>query len=411
MLADNRQRDWESRLREALERQDRQALLQLLNEIHAADLADLFLELDEPEQIIVLEALSDEQAATLLDELDPRDQADVLDLITVERASDILEEMPSDEAADLLGELSTEEADALLGRMEPESADDVAELMRYAEDTAGGLMAKEFVRVEPEQTVAEVMTLLRAHHDDAEMIYNLFVLDEDDRLLGDVTLRTLIVSDPDAIMAAIMAREVISVPVEMPQEDVAELVRRHDIFALPVLDQEGRMLGIITVDDIGDVVQEEAAEDLLEMSGGEEEDAAVSPGWRGGRTGALAVAGGLICAGLIWQFAGTFSDWNDIALLLPLLLLLGITAGGLAALAMDRAVESTVERHQLARVFIRELLTGGMLALLSGLIAAAVIMILRTRHDAGLVALPLALGVWSSSIAGALGALSLRNRG
>jgi len=409
------QHDWEDVLYSALVQRDREGIAQAVEDVHAADLAEYFLELDEPNQIVLLDALSDEQAATLLDELAPDEQADVLDLLPIERTSDILDEMPPDEAADLLAELPTAEANALLERMEPEQADDVAELMGYPEDTAGGLMTKDFMTVSPDETAAEVISRLRAHHGDAEMIYYLYVLDEDERLLGEVTLRDLIVCPPDTLLSKVMRREYPSVAVDQPEDEVAEIVRRHDLLAVPVLDAEGRLLGIITVDDIGDVVQEAAAEDVLESGGGttpaeEMRPWAGLPGWR---TGLLALAGGLLGAGLIWFFAGLLrGDWKDVGLLLPLVLILGIFAGNQAALAMDRAYESAVERRQLARVFLREVLAGLALAIIGGALAAAVIFILHfNRARLTTLAIPAALGLWTAAVAGALGAVALRRGG
>ncbi|MHB0936544.1 MAG: magnesium transporter [Armatimonadota bacterium] len=409
------QREWEEALYSALVQRDREGIAQAVEDVHAADLAEYFLELDEPEQLILLDALSDEQAATLLDELAPEEQAEVLDLLPIERTSDILDEMPPDEAADLLAELPTAEANALLERMEPEQADDVAELMRYPEDTAGGLMTKEFLAVGPDETAADVMSRLRAHHDDAEMIYTLYVLDEDERLLGEVTLRDLIVCPPDTPLTKVMRREYPSVAVDQPEDEVAEIVRRHDLLAVPVLDGEGRLQGIITVDDIGDVVQEAAAEDVLESGGGtppaqETRPWSGLPGWR---TGLLALAGGLLGAGVIWFYANLLSEaWKDVGLLLPLVLILGIFAGNQAALAMDRAYESAVERQLLARVFLREVVAGLALAFIGGLLAAAVIFVLHfNRAEVTALSIPAALGLWTAAIAGALGAVLLRRQG
>ena len=408
------QREWEDALYSALVQRDREEIARAVEDVHAADLAEYFLELDEPQQMVLLDALSDEQAATLLDELAPEEQAEVLDLLPIERTSDILDEMPPDEAADLLAELPTEEANALLERMEPEQAGDVVELMRYPEDTAGGLMTKEFVAVSPDETAAGVISRLRAHHDDAEMIYTLYVLDEDERLLGEVTLRDLIVCPPDTLLTKVMRREFASVPIDLPEEEVAEIVRRHDLLAVPVLDAEGRLLGIITVDDIGDVVQEAAAEDVLESGGGTPvEDTRPWMGLPGWRTGLLALAGGLLGAGLIWFFADRLrTAWKDVGLLLPLVLILGIFAGNQAALAMDRAYESAVERRQLARVFLREVVAGLALAIIGGLLAAAVIFVLHfDRAEVTALAIPAALGLWAAAIAGALGAMALRRGG
>lgn len=398
----------------ALVQRDREEIARAVEDVHGADLAEYFLKLDESQRMILLDALSDERAAMLLYELAPEERAEVLDLLPIERASAIFDEMPSDEAADLLAELPTAEADALLERMEPEQADDVAELMRYPEDTAGGLMTKEFVAVSPDETTADVIGRLRAHHDDAEMIYTLYVLDEDERLLGEVTLRDLIVCPPDTPLTKVMRREFVSVPVDLPEEEVAEIVRRHDLLAVPVLDGDGRLLGIITVDDIGDVVREAAAEDVLE-SGGETpaEDARPWKGLPSWRSGLLALAGGLLGAGLIWFFADRLRGaWKDVGLLLPLVLILGIFAGNQAALAMDRAYESAVERRQLARVFLREVVAGLALAIIGGLLAAAVIFLLHfNRAEIAALAIPAALGLWTAAIAGALGAMALRRGG
>ena len=415
MPTTDRQQQWEQKLQAALTDPRHDLLVSVLAEIHAADLAELFPDFEEEEQQRILESLSDESAAELLDELDPTDRSKMLDQLPLERASDILEEMPSDEAADLLSELPPHEVDELLQRMEPELADDVTDLLRYPEDTAGGLMVKEFVHVTPEQTVEEVLSLLRRHHDDAEMIYYLYVLGDDDRLLGIFTLRKLIIVSPEATMADIMQREFVSVPVDMPQDEVAEAVRRHDLLAVPVLDPDGRMLGIVTVDDIGDVVQEEAAEELLEMSGSAEEEESPRPWFsaRGWRSGLLALAGGLIAAVVIWLLSRSISAGSLSAILLPILLVLGITTGSQAALAMDRAYDNAVERQQTGRIFLRELEAGAILACLGGVLAGLLAFLTMGHHvtDAVAIAVPMAVGLWVAAICGALGALIVRRRG
>lgn len=397
-------------------RGDAAALGELLEDIHAADLADVFIELDEPEQIAVLEALTDEQAAELLTELEPEDQAVMLDQLTVERTSDLLEEMSSDDAADVLAELPDAEVDALLERMEPEAADDVAELLRYSEDTAGGLMAKEYAHVAPEQTVAETLALLRDHYADAEMIYEIYVIDEDERLLGVVTLRQLIAHQPDAVMSDIMSREFMSVTTDMPEEDVADVVRRHDLLAVPVLDEDGRMQGIVTVDDIGEVVQDAAAEDLLEMSGGEEVAEAPRGAWLrrpAWRTGLIALAGAVLIAAVMWAFKGQLGLLPGVAALLPLLLVLAISAASQAALAMDHAYAHAVESRQLGRIVLREIYAGAGLALIVGVLAVTLLLVLPPHHlgSALHTALPLVVSLWAASLIGIIGAAIVLRRG
>ncbi|MEI7833383.1 MAG: CBS domain-containing protein, partial [bacterium] len=197
----------EEHLTTELVRGDSPMLRELLGKFPAPDLAELFPDLEEAAQTTMLNVLDDETVAELLAELDPSDQEIVLSLLSASRTQDVLEEMYSDDVADLLSELPEEHAEALIEQMEQDVAEDVSELLRYDEDSAGGLMAKEYVTVPPELTVTDALAMLRHHHDDAELIYELYVISEDESLLGIVSLHTLIVSPADAEMADIMEHE------------------------------------------------------------------------------------------------------------------------------------------------------------------------------------------------------------
>jgi magnesium transporter len=402
---------WPTHLREALAAGERAPVEALLAQAHPQDLAETFPDLSAEGQGVVLDILDDAAVAELLAELEPDDQQRVLELLPVERATDIIEEMFSDDAADLLADLPTDEADALLERMEPDAADDVAELMRYREDTAGGLMAKEFVRVGPEDTVEDALALLRTESGEAEFIYHLYMLDEEERLLGLVTLRRLIISDPSTSLADIMAREVIAVHPDDNQDAVADLVRRHDLLAVPVLDDDGRMVGLVTVDDIGDVVQQEATEDLLEVGGGGETDTAPNAArhWRGWHTGLTAMGGAALVGVMLvasWQagrHAGATYVW------LPLVLLLALLAVGQAALALVRAWEHDIEQREAARIAWREVAVGLAPAAL-GAAVAAITLGRRAQPDAWPIGFGIFLAVWLAAIIGAMGAWQVLRR-
>jgi len=420
MSSEQQKAAWKARVNAALADGDSISVQALLEDAHATDVAEVFLELDDEEQQALLEMLDDEQTAELLVELDTEDRAELLDQLPAERASDVLEEMFSDDAADVLSELPSQEANDLLERMEPEMADDVAALLRYPDGTAGRLMATEFVRLRPDDTVNAVLSAMHQHADDAEMIYYLYVLDDDDRLLGSVNLRQLIICDPAQTMAEIMNREYVSVATDTPQERVAEVVRRHDLLAVPVLDEEGRMHGIVTVDDVGEVVEEEGADALLEVSGTADSESTVRPvaQWRGWRSGVLALGGGLLASALVWVLARHVTHLTQVIVLLPLLLVLGITGSSQVALAMDNAYESPVERNYVPLIFLRELLAGAALACIGALLAGGLILVLN-RHlsitaaivPAIAVAVPMFLGLWIGAIAGAIGASIVRRRG
>ncbi|MCA1595990.1 MAG: CBS domain-containing protein, partial [Chloroflexi bacterium] len=241
--------------------------------MHAADLASLLEEMDAPRRHAIFACLDNASAAALLDELEPDLRAELLAPLSLDRASDIVEEMPADEAADLLNELPEARADAILGAMETDDADDVRELLDYESDTAGGQMTTEFIAVDESLTVDETIRRLQELAPEAETIYYLYVLGEDDRLVGVVSLRSLIISDPQARVSDIMSRRVISIGADADQEEAAELIARYNLVAVPVLDEAGRPIGIITVDDAVDVIDEETSEDFYELAGsGEESD-------------------------------------------------------------------------------------------------------------------------------------------
>jgi CBS domain-containing protein/sporulation protein YlmC with PRC-barrel domain len=225
-----------------------------LDKLHPADLADLIEVLDYKKRTDFIEDLDVETAAEAMAEMELDTQKEIIEQIDSQTASDLLEEMPPDEAADLLGELSEEKADELLNLMEPEEAQDVRELMEYEEDTAGALMTTEFIALSPGISVAETFPLLRKLAAEAETIYYIYLLDEDETLQGIVSLRELLIAEPEARLSSIMQTRVISALPDATHELVTELIDKYALLALPVVDKTGRMLGIITVDDVLDLL-------------------------------------------------------------------------------------------------------------------------------------------------------------
>lgn len=218
--------------------------------LHPADIAEIIEELDHNERPEFINTLDDQTAAEALGEVDIETQVNIIENLDSERASRILEEMAPDEAADLLGELTQEKSDELLNLMEPEEAEDVRELMEYPEDTAGALMTTEFVSFTFTATAQEAIDILRAEAPSAEIIYYLYVLDEQEKLLGVVSLRDLIIAKPLTALGEIMQDRVITVLPGDDHRDVLDTIAKYDIIAVPVTDKEGHMLGIITVDDV-----------------------------------------------------------------------------------------------------------------------------------------------------------------
>jgi magnesium transporter len=222
--------------------------------LHPADIADIVEDLGARERTAVFESLTEEVAADTLEEMELEDQVSIIEHMDLERASDILEEMPPDEVADILADLPEERAQEILRRMEREEAEDVEELLAYDEDTAGGLMTTEFVAVSDELTAEECIAALRRLEPDAESIYYVFVVDADEHLQGVLSLRDLIVAPPERPIREIMIRDVVGVQPETGQKEVAAVISKYNLLAVPVVDEEHRLQGIVTVDDALDVV-------------------------------------------------------------------------------------------------------------------------------------------------------------
>ncbi|MBA2315845.1 MAG: magnesium transporter [Chloroflexi bacterium] len=225
-----------------------------LAELHPADLASIIDQLAPRDRAGVLASLDDEQAADAIEEMEPDTQVEVLEDLEPERAADILEEMSPDDAADLVADLSDEAREEILALMERDEAAEVQELLGYPEDSAGGIMTTEFVAVPASLTAGQTIDRLRELEPNAETIYYVYVVDADDRLVGVLSLRDLIVARPETLIAGVMIPEPVAVGVLADQDEVAQVVARYNLLAVPVVDLDGRLAGIVTVDDAMDAI-------------------------------------------------------------------------------------------------------------------------------------------------------------
>ena len=225
-----------------------------LAELHPADLATIIDQLSRNDRVGLIESLDDEAAADAIGEMEPEVQVDILEDLQPERAADILEEMDPDEAADLVADLSEDTREEILGLMEKDEADEVQELMTYPEDTAGGIMTTEFVAVPADLTAGQTIDRLRELEPNAETIYYVYVTDADGRLVGVLSLRDLIVAKPNTPISGVMYDEPVAVRTSASQEEVTEVVARYNLLAVPVVDDQGHLEGIVTVDDAIDTL-------------------------------------------------------------------------------------------------------------------------------------------------------------
>ena len=229
-----------------------------LARLHPSELADIISELSARDGARIVASLDDETAADAFEHLDADTQQSLIEDIGDERAADIIEEMDADDAADLLGELDEDQRADLLARMDDRAyADELEELVEYEPDSAGGLMTTDFVWIYAHRTTAATIGKIRELAPESEFIYYLYVTDERRKLLGTISLRTLLLALPTAFIHKIMDTDIVSVSPQTSSEDVAATIARYDLLAVPVLDDAGRILGIVTVDDAIDTIMPE----------------------------------------------------------------------------------------------------------------------------------------------------------
>jgi magnesium transporter len=225
-----------------------------LARLHPSDLAEIISELSSHEAAAVVGQLDDETAADAFEHLDPETQKTLIEDIGTERAADIIEEMDADDAADLLAELTEERQSELLAEMNVYTAGELRELVKYPDDTAGGLMTTDYVWIYPHRTTEATIRKIREIAPVSEFIYYLYVVDKDDHLLGTLSLRTLLLSLPTAFIERIMEEDLVTVAPDTPAVEVAATIAKYDLLAVPVVNENGRMLGIVTVDDAIDAI-------------------------------------------------------------------------------------------------------------------------------------------------------------
>ena len=251
-------------VQEAFAAEDLNTLRLILNDHHPADLADLFRHLDDEEQPVALQTLAEPLAAAVLAEMDADVLREVAEDIPADDLSGLVDEMAPDDAADVLGDLSEEQSAEVLDLLEGEEAGQVRELLAHPEDTAGGLMTSRFIAVSEDMSAAQATEQVRAWAEDE--VFYLYLIDQEGLLSGLVPLKRLLLAAADVPVGILANRSPIAVRSDMDQEEIAYIFAEYDLLVLPVVDDAGRLVGVVTVDDIFDVIEEETTEDMYEMA-------------------------------------------------------------------------------------------------------------------------------------------------
>lgn len=404
------------RLRDALAIGDPGGIVTAAARLPSVELADLLPDLPPAHLSLLLRVLGDEQVARMVAEVDPSVAARMLLRLSNAEAADILEEMDPDDATDVVEELEPEQAESILVEMETEEAADIRELLAYPGESAGGIMTPEFVAVSPSLTVDETLTYLRAAAEEAETIYYVYAVDEQDRLIGVLNLRDVVLSPGDRPIEEIMHRGVVSVPAAADQEEAARLLMEYGLLALPVVDGDRRLLGIITADDVHHVLQEEATEDIARLGGSQPLE---EPYLRTSVLGLfrkrigwlllLFVAEALTTATLS-HFEHAMQSVVALSFFIPLLIGTGGNAGSQTVTTVVRAMAiGEVGFGDLLRVVSREAVLGAMLGVVLALAVLVRAFTMGAAPEFGLtVALSLVAIVLLGTTIGALLPLVLR---
>jgi magnesium transporter len=232
---------------------------QMLSELHPADIADIISQVSHKEGATFFKDLDVDVAAEALSELKPETQVDIISEMDTDKAADIIEEMPPDEAADIISDLPVDMAKEILDSIEKEEAEDIQELLNHEEDTAGGLMTNVFIAYPPDTTIKEAIEKLRKDAETIETVYYIYIIDVNEKLIGVISLRDLLLANLDAKLSDIMATKLKTVTPETDEMEVAGIISKYNLLAIPVIDTEGFILGIVTIDDIIDRILPPAA--------------------------------------------------------------------------------------------------------------------------------------------------------
>ncbi len=247
-------------------------IIDLFSSLHPADIADLIDNLEEQEKIHLFSLLDVEKASEVIPELSDASREQILEDISDKKLTEIIDEMDSDDAADVIAELSEDQARTVLDGIEPDESRGLKNLLKYEEDTAGGIMQSELVSVHSNATINNALSAVVQASDEIENVYNVFVVNRDEKFVGAIPLQRLITSKRNSPVIEAIDKAIPSVNVDVDQEEVARMFEKYDLVDLPVVDSNNKLLGRITVDDIVDVMEEETSEDIYRIAGLDEDD-------------------------------------------------------------------------------------------------------------------------------------------
>lgn len=359
---------------QAIEREDAAFITASLEGVDPADISLLLDEVDVEKTRYVMGVLNNEVSADVLEEFEEDTRKEFLKELAVEEVARYLEEMESDDAVDALNDLSVRKREEVIAAInDPESAAHIQELMRYDEDCAGGLMAKEMIVANLNWTIGQTIEEIRRQGENVEKIYSIYVVDDREKLLGTVSVKRIILANENTFIKDIYDEDIKLVETYMDEDEVADIMQKYDLVAVPVVNLQGKLVGRITIDDIVDVITEQAEEDMQLMSGisndVEEDDSiwAISKArlpWL-----LIGLVGGTFGAWAIGFFEGDLEDNAALAFFIPLVM---ATGGNVGIQSSTLVVQSLANRSAFEESFAKRVGKMLLVALLTGIVLAAI---------------------------------------
>jgi magnesium transporter len=391
-------------------------LLNLLQKQHPADLAQVFTELPDKEREAAFTVLADRNgrlAMEAVSELGPEAGAALLATRPAEEIAKLAQDIPSDDAAALIDYLPEELSEAVLHLMRPKESTVVENLLEYAERTAGRIMNPNVFALSEDITVGEAITEIQSARD-VEMVFYLYVVDERRHLVGVVSLRRLLLVSPETPLKRIMTADITSARVDMDQEEVARLVAAYNLLAIPVVDAENKLVGIITVDDVIDVIKDEATEDIYRLAGVAGDERAFTPAteslrkrlpWLG-----INLLTAFLAAAVVGLFEGTIDLFPVLAVFMPIVAGMGGNAGTQTLTVIVRGIAlGELSWSNSRKALLKEVLVGLGNGVVLGAVAAVVVWMVRGNPTLGLVlGLAMIINMFVAAAAGTLVPLGLR---
>ena len=384
-------------------------LAKIVNKAHGADLSVLFRSLSRDQQRKLFDMITDvEQKGIMFSELEEDIFQDLIEDMPVEAIVEILESMSADDVADIIGRLPEGRSQDILDKMKKAESEEVEDLLRYDDDTAGGIMVPDFIALKEDVTAKEAIESLQKEHSDVEMAFYLYVVDEYGKLVGVSSLRQLVVVAPETPLKEFMSTDVFSVQTDMDQEEVARIVARYDILAVPVVDDSNRLVGVVTVDDVIDILRKEATEDILKMAGVGEEFVETKSIFKSTRIRLpwlfASCIGGLFAFFIIGKFESSILKYAYLAAFIPVIMGMGGNIGTQSSTIVVRGLATgRLNVRDIWSVVLKELSIGVILGLVYGALIGSVA---QLRYSMMALAISVALAVISSmSVAALVGSL------